>query len=64
MIRSDLPGPYASAVSSIVIPSSIARSISLGATSVAYASPYPHSRLPNCQVPNPMRESRIPSISM
>ena len=48
----------------MLIPSSSARWISAGATSVAYPSPYPHSRLPNCQVPSPMRESRIPSISM
>ncbi|COX05051.1 Uncharacterised protein [Mycobacterium tuberculosis] len=34
------------------------------AAPVAYRSPYPHSREPNCQVPNPIRLTcPIPSTS-
>jgi len=39
MIRSERAGPYPSAVSSIVIPSSAARRISAGAVILAYGSP-------------------------
>ena len=54
-MRSLFPAPYHSAVSNSVTPSSSARCTMSIAVPAAYSSPYPHSRVPNCHVPRPIR---------